>query len=241
MNLLERMLAAISYEPIPVKKVVLGVHWSLVCSKHCGLGSTMVNQGPHGQSQIQDAGELHHKSAHELAEWILSDNLLEASVGIAAINSLVEVDEARLEDINAVEIIKRESKGKNLAIVGHFPFIERIRDIPKNCWVIEKRPFGTDFPAETAREFLPKADVAAISGTALINHSMEDLLTLCRPATLVLVLGPSTPLLPLFFEYGVDYLSGSLVVDEESVLPPLQQGASFTQLQGVRLVTMRAG
>ena len=49
-----------------------------------------------------------------------------------------------------------------------------------------------------------------------------------------MLLGPSTPLIPLFFERGVDYLSGTLVVDEAAALIAIQQGAAYAQVQGTR-------
>ena len=58
---------------------------------------------------------------------------------------------------------------------------------------------------------------------------------------MVLVLGPSTPLSPLLFEYGVHLLSGSVVEDIEAVLQAVSQGANFRQVHqyGVHLVTMQ--
>jgi uncharacterized protein (DUF4213/DUF364 family) len=241
MKLLNALLGTIPADPIPVRKVVIGIHWTLVSSKYCGLGSTMVGEGPHGHSQIRDVGFLHQKSAQELAQWILSDNLLEASIGIAAINSLLDVDERQVENINAAEIIARESRDKNLVVIGHFPFVERMKSITKNCWVIEKQPFGDDFPEEAAQEFIPQANVIAITGTALINHTMEGLLSLCPAGSRVMVLGPSTPLSPLLFDYGVSYLSGSRISDEDAAIATIQQGATFPQVKGVRLMTMLKG
>ena len=241
MNLLEALLGTIPTDPIPVRKVIIGVHWTLVSSKYCGLGSTLVGALPSGHSPVRDVGVLHQKSAQELAQWILSDNLLEASIGIAAINSLLDVDERRLENINAAEIIARESKDKNLVIIGHFPFVERMKPIARNCWVIEKRPFGDDFPEESAQEFIPQAQVIAITGTAIINHTMESLLSLCPPGSLVMVLGPSTPMSPVLFERGVSLLSGSRIIDEDAAVATVQQGATFPQVKGVRLVTMAKG
>ncbi len=241
MKLLEALLKAIPANPIPVRKVIIGVHWTLVSSKYCGLGSTLVGEGPHGHSQIRDVGGLQQKSAQELAHWVLSDNLLEACIGIAALNSLLDVDESNMEQINAAEVIARESKDKNLVVVGHFPFVERMKSIANNCWVIEKRPHGDDFPEETAQEFIPQANMIAITGTAFINHTMDGLLSLCRSGSMVMVLGPSTPLSPLLFDYGISFLSGSRVVDEEAAINTIQQGASFPQVKGVRLVTMSKG
>jgi uncharacterized protein (DUF4213/DUF364 family) len=109
--------------------------------------------------------------------------------------------------------------------------------------VLEQQPQGKDLPAEAASKVIPRADVVAITGTTLINHTFEELMALCRPEALVLVLGPSTPLSPILFDYGVHLLSGSVVEDVEAVLRAVSQGANFRQVHqhGVRLVTMQNG
>jgi uncharacterized protein (DUF4213/DUF364 family) len=241
MELLQRLLETLPAEPIQVRKIIIGVHWTLVCSKHGGLGSTLTNCGPHGHSHMKEVGFLHQKSAQELAHWVLSDNLLEASVGIAALNSLIDIDEDKTVKVNAADVIAHEGKDKNVVIVGHFPFVEKIKPLTRNCWVIEKTPFGDDFPEESADEFIPQADLVAITGTAFINHTMSGLLSHCRPETQIMVLGPSTPLSPLLYEYGISFLSGSRVFDEEAAIMTIQQGAAFPQVKGVQLVTMAKG
>jgi uncharacterized protein (DUF4213/DUF364 family) len=238
MDLVKTIIETLPENPMPIRKVIIGVHWTLVASKYCGLASTMVSQEQHDHSQVRDVGALHEKSAQELAGWALSDNLLEASIGIAAINSLLDLDEQRIKEVNAAEVIARDSKDKNLVVVGHFPFVDRMKTIAKNCWVIEKRPFGDDFPEEASQEFIPQADVIAITGTAFINHTIEDLLSLCHPESLAMILGPSTPMTSLIFDYGVSFLSGSRVMDEDAAITTIQQGASFPQVNGVRLITM---
>lgn len=241
MDLYQTLLKTLPPDPVPIRRVVIGVHWTLVCSKSCGLASTLVDCGPHGHSQMRDVGLLHQKNAQDLAQWILSDNLLEASVGMAAFNSLIDVDEHKVEQINASDVVAREGKGKNVVVVGHFPFVEQIKPLTRNCWVIEKQPFGEEFPEEAAVELIPKAGVIAITGTAFINHTMEKLLSLCHPGSLVMILGPSTPLTPVLFDYGVTYLSGSWVSDEDAAVTTIVQGASLPQVKGVRLVTMVKG
>jgi uncharacterized protein (DUF4213/DUF364 family) len=238
MSIVNKLLESLPREPVPVRKIIIGVHWTLVCSKYGGLGSTLVGCGPHGHSHMKDVGNLHEKSAQELAQWILSDNLLEASVGIAALNSLLSGVDNTLERVNAAEVIAKESKGKNLVVVGHFPFVDRMKSIANICRVIEKQPYGDDFPEEASKEFIPQADVIAITGTAFINHTMDDLISLCKPGAQVMVLGPSTPLSPMLFTHGITFLSGSQVIDEEAAIVTIQQGAAFPQVKGVRLVTM---
>jgi uncharacterized protein (DUF4213/DUF364 family) len=88
-----------------VKSVRVGVHWTAVSSRHCGLASTLTDNQPHGHSKVRDVGRLHFKSAHELAEYARSDNLLEASIGVAAINSLLDVDESQVVELNAGDVL----------------------------------------------------------------------------------------------------------------------------------------
>lgn len=223
----------------PIRSILVGVHWTVVCSSHCGMAATLLGNHPHGYSRLRDVGLLHLKSARELAEYARSDNLLEASIGVAAINSLLRVDETQAEEINAIEVLIENGQGKNVALVGHFPFISRLHPAVGQLWVIEQRPAEGEYPAESAVDLIPQADVIAITSSALINHTLDGLLALCRPDALVMMLGPSTPLSPVLFNYGVDFLSGSKVVDEAAVFRTVGQGASFQQVEGVRLLTFR--
>jgi len=132
--------------------------------------------------------------------------------------------------------------GRRVAVVGHFPFVTRLRQVAAHCDVLELRPRPGDLPADDATRILPQADVVALTSTSLINHTCDDLLPLCRPDAFVVMMGPSTPLWPGLFALGGDVLSGSRVTDIETVLRVAGQGATFRQLKrsGIRLVTMFA-
>jgi uncharacterized protein (DUF4213/DUF364 family) len=202
----------------------------------------------HGESHhhgggpvVGEAGVLMERSARELAELARSDSLAEVSIGMAAINALLPKQEDQWVDLNAEEVIARHGAGKQVALVGHFPFIPRLRERVGKLWVLELRPQGDDLPADASKDVIPQADVLAITGTSLINRTFEGLMAHRRPEALVLVLGPSTPLSPVLFDHGVHLISGSVVEDIESVVRAASQGANFRQIhrQGVRLVTMK--
>jgi hypothetical protein len=184
-------------------------------------------------------GRLHLKSARELSDYALSDNPLEASIGVAAINSLLDVAEDQAVEINAAAVLAEQGCGKSVALVGHFPFIPKLRDKVGRLWVIEQRPSQGEYPASAAADLIPQADVVALTGSALINHTLEGLLALCRRESLVMILGPSTPLSPVMFEHGAAMVSGARVTDEAAVLRTAAQGATFQQVEGVRLLTLR--
>jgi uncharacterized protein (DUF4213/DUF364 family) len=187
---------------------------------------------------VRGVGELRNRSALELAEYAKSDNLLEASIGMATINSLIDIDETKCDVENALDVLIEKGKGKDIAVVGHFPWIPKLQKVARKLWVLEQRPQAGDLPAEAAEDVLPKADVVAITGTSLINHTAEKLLGLAKGSFVVMV-GPTSPLSPVLFNWGVDVVSGTKVVEPEKMLRCISEGAIFPQVQGVKLLNMR--
>lgn len=218
------------------------VYWTAVTSLRCGLASTMAasilpSKGP----QVESAGNLLPTEAKELAKLCFSPRILEASIGIAAINSMLPDDESRCIELNAEAEIHALGAGKRIAIIGHFPFIERLRTDAKELYVFELpgRGHPGDFTGDEIGTLLPKAEVVAVTSTTLINHTLGSILDLISSDAYKMMLGPSTPLSPVLFDYGFDALSGSIVVDRNQVLNCISQGANFRQVRGVKKMTMR--
>jgi uncharacterized protein (DUF4213/DUF364 family) len=225
--------------------VRIGLHWTAVVAeadgiRRCGLASTLIDGHEHGVVDVPQAGQLETFSALDLARFAQSDRSTMASIGVATINALLPPQPASWTDENAEEMLARHGANRVVALVGHFPFIPRLRPRVGELFVLERNPHEGDVPETAAPEILPQADVVAITGLALINHSLEGLLELCPAHAVVLILGPSTPLSPILFEHGVHKLCGSVVTAVEPVLKVIQQGGNFRQVHraGVRLVTM---
>jgi uncharacterized protein (DUF4213/DUF364 family) len=228
--------------------VRIGMFWSAAVvevdgERRCGLASN-IHQGGHRhgqQTEVDAAGLLLELGARNLAGLARSRSLVEASVGLAAINALLPRQEERYSDLNAEHVIAERGAGKRVVVIGSFPFLERLRDRVGSMAVMDLRPGYGDTPPEAAAELLPQADLVALSGTSLINHTFEGLMKLCSPEAIVMVLGPSTPLSPVLFDRGAHILAGSLVQDEDAVLRAVSQGATFRQMHplGVRVVTMQ--
>jgi uncharacterized protein (DUF4213/DUF364 family) len=225
--------------------VRIGLHWTAVVAeadgiRRCGLASTLIDGHEHGVVDVPQAGQLETFSALDLARFAQSDRSTMASIGVATINALLPPLPASWTDENAEEVLARHGANRVVALVGHFPFIPRLRPQVGGLFVLERNPHEGDVPETAAPEILPQADVVAITGLTLINHALDGLLKLCPAHAVVLVLGPSTPLSPILFEHGVHILCGSVVTAVEPVLKAIQQGANFRQVHraGVRLVTM---
>ncbi|MRR29075.1 hypothetical protein EG834_01770 [bacterium] len=198
----------------------------------CGLAATLANPAfmHRCNPSVANAGHLLEMSTAELVNLAESDSYTEVSIGLAAINALVPINPADCVELNAEVYLREHAMHKNVALVGHFPFVERLKPDLNNLWVLELDPRDGDIPAELAPEYIPKADVVAITATTLINHTFEGLLALCRPESRVMVLGPSTPLSPVLFDKGVDLLCGTIVTDPKAAFLGISQGASSHQL-----------
>ena len=222
-----------------VKDIRQGMFHTGVLTRRCGLAASLpkdaLKQSP---PMVKEPGRLLEKSASDLVRMSYSNSILEAAIGMASINSLLEIDEARCAELNAGTLLTEMAKDKKVVIVGHFPFLNKLKGIAKELRVVEKNPREGDLSEDEADVILPDADVVGITGTALTNHTMDHLLSLCNPNAYVVVLGDSTPLSPILFEYGVDAVSGTMVINTDMALRCVSQGANFRQIKGIRLLTM---
>lgn len=239
-NILQDLLDHLQ-EDHPVKSIGIYAHWILVESHHSGMASTVPSSLPHGEDLVSQAGHLLEKSALELAAMSLSNNTLEAGIGLAAINSLIQLPQNNLKKGNVVQILKENSQGKKVAIIGHFPFIPKLKEIAETIWVFDLRPTEGDLSPEKAPGILPQADVVAMTANTLITKAAEEYLALCKPSALKIMMGPSTPMTPLLFDHGFDVLAGTHITNLELARQYISQGASYSQVEGVEKITFIKG
>lgn len=232
-----------------VLTVQVGLYWTAVVVNvdgkvRCGLSATLGDDSHHYTNvpSIAEAGRLTDLPARELAGLARSSRFPETSIGMAAMNALLPPLSGGWKELHGEEVIARFGAGRKVALIGHFPFVDHLRPRVGCLWVLEQKPRAGDLPASLEPEFIPQADVLAITAATLVNHTFEQVMELRRPDALVLLLGATTPLSPLLFKYGVSIISGSRVEDVDSVVRAVAQGANFHQLRrmGVRLVSLAA-
>ena len=238
MKILDDLLSTLNLEA-RVRDIRQGLFHTGVLTRNCGLAATLPRDAlQQKHPSVKEPGFLLKKTALELARMAYSESIPEAAIGMATINSLLEIDEGRCRELNAGDLIAEKGRGGKVAIIGHFPFIPRLREVTRKLWVIEKNPQEGDFTEAEAEDLIPQADIIGITGTAFTNHTIEQLLKLCNPGAYIVILGDTAPLSPILFDYGVDAISGTKVTNPELALRCVSEGATYRQIKGVQKLTM---
>jgi uncharacterized protein (DUF4213/DUF364 family) len=223
----------------------IGHNWTLSVvqnpngERQAGLAATPGPKQVAAQTQFQyGVNPIMEANAVTLVRRVQATDPVEAAVALATLNALLQPDPGLLTHVDAADWLVEQGRGRKVALVGRFPFIDELKPVVAQLWVLELTPQPGEFNADQASLLIPQADVAAITSSTLINHTLEGLLALTRPETKVMLLGPSTPLTPTLFDFGVDLLSGVQVIDIEAVLASVQERVNFQKMKGVRRVTM---
>ena len=107
MSITEMLLGSLRADA-PVRRVLVGAFWTAVVlgtdPPRCGLASTLRGATHDDGPPVPHAGRLLEYSGRELAGWLGSSSTLEASIGMAAFNALLEVDETACTEINAEDV-----------------------------------------------------------------------------------------------------------------------------------------
>ena len=232
MRIIEHLLSEVDEKDCRAEEVCVGLHWTLVKSRYAGMSHTYKTEK---KVQIENAGNLSGRQAYELAKMSLSPEPLNASVGIAALNSLMG-SEGEKGSINP--FIEQNVGGKTVTIIGRFPFNSEIRDRAKTTYILEFEPEAGELPVGACDDVVPESDINIITATTLINHTLDHLLYLGRGGFNIL-LGPSTPMSPVLFRYGLDALAGIRVLEASEVIHSITQGVKkFKLIKGIEPVCL---
>ncbi len=211
-----------------IDRLVIGQVWTVCQANHSGLAMSP----PLATRTLPWAGTLQGKSLTELTSWITHWDLFKATVGLSAINSSLNQRTPllgkRLEpepgkaNLAVFDYFFPQIKDSNIVVIGHYPGIERYYS-QYNLKVIERQPVDKDYPDSAAEFLIPEANWVFITATSLANKTFARLIELASNAKTVLM-GPSTPWLTELSEFGIDYLVGVDVVDDELLFQTAAEG-----------------
>jgi uncharacterized protein len=223
-------------------RIGLGYTAVRVDDGRCGLAFTLHEQEYESCCVVPEAGTLTGRSVLELADYLKSPDTTACAIGLAAVNAVVDPPAAAVEsDILDLLPIKPDDC---VGMIGYFgPLVEPVKKQAKALHIFERRPIPElgVLPDTAAAEILPKCQVAILSATTLLNHTIDGLLDHCRSAREIALLGPTTPFLPQVFErHGVTMLSGLQVVDAPRILRIVSEGGGTRQFgSAARKISLR--
>jgi uncharacterized protein len=234
----DELIAAVSPD-LTVNECIFGLHWTLIRSRAVGIAHTPFERGggrrTPGSSPASGIGDrIAGMPVRKLAEYIKSWDPYEATLGLAAINSVFNTSEqleklggrpvSEQKQTSAFEYYADTLRGKNVAVIGRFPDLDELSKLCRLS-VLERMPGPDDLPDYACEYVLPSQDFVFITATSIMNKTLPRLLELSRKAFTFLV-GPSTPFSPTLFDHGIDSLAGTIVVDPKSVWRAAQEGAA---------------
>lgn len=211
----DRLINGIDKEII-VDRVTSGASWTVVkAGEYCGLSANI-----EGGRTSPYFPAFSGKSLKEVAALCKSWDFSEAAIGAAAINAYYNSDRfltaAALPANNTFDAYEELTADKKVGMIGHFMHLEGILTRAR-VYVIEKRPAADEYPEAACEYLLPEMDFVFITGSAFVNKTMPRLLELSRNAHTV-VIGPSTTMSDVLFDYGADEVSGLMITDPAAAM-----------------------
>lgn len=198
---------------------------TLVYGGNLGLASTI--DSPFGSDMA--ISEIQGKPLRDIAALIKSWNFIESGIGLAAINAYYNNIEKLKNnplvqlDIDAFECFMPFIKGKKVAVIGHFESAISLYSNLCKLSIIEREPKDGDYPDSASEFLLPDQDFVFVTGMTFSNKTLPRILQLSKDARIILM-GPSVPMAPVLFEYGVEALSGFCITDEAGCLKSVKTG-----------------
>lgn len=193
----------------------------------CGLAYVMRNELGSKSGLLDGAGTLIGAGCRNIINWAMDTNLIKASIGIAAINALLQKSLSGAYMGNGMEMIDIHP-GDTIGMIGYYrPVLEKYGQILKNIYVFERNTadYTNIYPDWAEEIYLPGCDVVIITGTTLVNKTIDHILSICGNAREIVIMGPTTSLCPdVFKDYGVNLIAGARVTDPAKVLEITSQG-----------------
>ena len=215
MELIKLLKKKAPIDKLKVEKAVIGVFYAGVKLNNGSGGVALHHVTETTQSvccpkihySFPDAGQMSGTPLKKILNFLKGNNLLQRAVGIAAANAvssqLIFSGKYKVhENCEASQLIEFR-KSDIVVMIGAFtPYISNLPRRVRELHVVERRKTRVCgdkvhlHPESKAKNVLKKADVVLITGSALVNGTMEELITYSSGAREIAVIGPTASILP---------------------------------------------
>ena len=198
------------------------------------IGLIFINLNPIVKKKFrnEDFSKLKKTELLQLSRSFKSKDLFEKSLGLGCINAISQYifkkanfdlnftsDSLGLLNIKHSDII---------GMVGYFPpLVKLIEKIGSKLIIIEKEE---DLVQKTKLwsitlepSELKKCNKVLITGTTVLNETIDDILQYCTDATSASIIGPTASFFPdPIFERGINIIGGAFVIDSDYLIKSIQ-------------------
>lgn len=243
-------IASDEIETITIERAVVGLFFTGVklSTGHVGTCATPVKTIPDAVCCPSSAhampfpGKMRGRRAASFLDEVQQNDGIRRAVGIATMNALATLcwDRRPHPDVEmeiGVDAFDAACirPGQTVVVVGAFvPFLRELKRRGQPYLVLEQDPAtlkADEMPfyrhATQAPVVVPQADVLLITGTTLLNDTLDDILAAARPDACKVVVGPTVGLVPdAYLRRGCDVLGTIRVTRADDFLDALAEGGS---------------
>lgn len=160
-------------------------------------------------------------------------------VRLAAINAvsaelIAKSNYKIIEDKDPIDLVDLNSN-KTVCIVGAFhSYMKNIANTSAKLIILElnEDAIPDDYkkyyvPAEKASSVFPDSDVIIITGSTLVNNTLDNILKIIPPKKQVIIAGPTASLIPdVLFQHNINIIGSTRIVDAEKVFHAIAEGGA---------------
>jgi uncharacterized protein len=253
-------------DSITVERVVIGLFFTGVklSDGSGGICFTPIKEIPEAvccpssARAMPSSGKLKNQPVSHYLDKLAENRPLEKAMSIAVLNALSATcwrkqppqDYAFDLGVDPVDKLTIPDDALVVVIGALIPYLKMLKERKRPFHILEKdtRTLKSDempyfVPPEKAHEVIAKADFLIITGTTVLNDTLEGILNHVRPGAEVVLVGPTAHTLPdAFFRRGVKSIGSIAVTDPDKLLDVLAEAGSGYHFYGKsaeRLVVCR--
>lgn len=251
-----RFMLGESIENLTIDRIVIGLFFIGVKLSNdigglCYTPVKMIPQAvccPSSAKAMPDSGKIRGKGVTSFADDIFSANPLKKAIAIAVLNALSETcrqqnlykDYEYVINADPLDYITIPKDAYTIVVGALIPYIKMLKKngnlygiLELDSRTLKEEEMPHYIEPDKADDAISRADYLLITGTTLINDTLEGILSKRKEGAKSVVVGPTASLYPeAFFKRGVISLGGVTVTEPEGLLDILAEAGSGYHFYG---------
>lgn len=246
--------ASLLLDKVTVDDLVLGIFFTGVklSTGHGGVAFTPVGEIPEAvccpttAARMPRAGSLTGIPVRDCLPFATEKNVLKSAIAVAAINAVthlaldsgIEVEGEIVTGEDGFDLLKIKPD-EAISLIGAFgPYIRRLKRMGNPFFIVERNPLSLREeekafyrPESQMSQALEKSDVVIITGTAIVNQTIDAIVGCLKKGSRAAVIGPTASMWPdAFFRRGIEVMAGIRILNSDSMVRILKEGGSAYHL-----------